>query len=220
MAQRGSQLGSAVPVASHPPRSFPDLGMFRDTPAKQSGGLVKKNLPWRHLREDFPIPAPGDNGGKEVGVILRIVPRFNQLLGIRTSAAGGERALCARAGPCSLPSCSPKGFCSLLQPSPRICAGRSAGNGSGQHRKAGISWGCSRGWGSDEPCTACACPRQKEPAGGCFSPEPVFQIPWHPSTALAACVILLRGCLVPREPLPLPFPSPLPLSAEILFICL
>lgn len=32
---------------------------------------------------------------------------------------------------------------------------------------------------------------QKESARGCISGEPVFQIPWHPSTALPACVIVL-----------------------------
>lgn len=71
------------------------------------------------------------------------------------------------------------------------------------------------GWGSPRGCALqlgplqlppAPCPRQGERAGACVSLEPVFQIPWHPSTAGGACVIALRGCLVPREP-----PSP-PLS--------
>lgn len=74
----------------------------------------------------------------------------------------------------------------------------------GDYSRGGL--GITKGLRTAAGAPPAPCPRQGERAGACVSLEPVFQIPWHPSTAGGACVIALRGCLVPREP-----PSP-PLS--------
>lgn len=92
------------------------------------------------MREDFPIPAPRDNGGKEVRVILLIVPRFTPLVGARTSGKGSEQRCGARLVPAN-PS---KGFSSLPEREEHRERLRAAQKGCGALGDAAGLWGCPR----------------------------------------------------------------------------